>query len=172
MRESTMLVTDDFTPGMDLPMDPGEVRGHWVHALLSGAYPQGRGCLADGNCRCALGVLCEVCHDLHLLFVTPAEMDRELPPYSVCMCAGVEFDTVEGGEASGLDVDFIMRLNDDKDYTHAMIAREIVAMFAAREGDRRRYTARFTDTPGLGGTGEFTEAIGGDLTRRSEKTRI
>lgn len=136
-------------------MEPAKVRTAWITALKDGRFAQGRDrCLAWGRERCVFGVLCEVCQELGLISLRHYEWQGELPPYSVCMLAGVEFDTVRAREASGRDVDAICRYADHP----ARTQRDAAIMIGMRFEDRPMlapapYDIEYEATPGLGGNG-------------------
>jgi len=170
---SKLPVTDDFSLGMELPMEPQLVRTAWVDALKYERFTRGRRNLAYRDERCVFGVLCEVCEELELIRLQRFEWDRELPPYSVCLLAGVDFDFVTAGEAMGRDVDAISTYADRAARTQREIALMIEHRFEGRdqrEGHTMRF--RFEATPGLGGNGMGELIVGGDLLKRSKKRRI
>jgi hypothetical protein len=165
-----ILVTDDFKLDTPLAVRPAAVRAAWIDALRSGRFTLGRGVLRWGDERCVFGLLCEVCESMGLISLMPYEWDRELPPYSVCLLAGVEFDYVEVGEASGRDVDEICGYADTHFRTRTEIARMITDLFEDRR-DRapRPVRVEFYATNGLGGNGCGEYRIGGDLYEQSER---
>lgn len=170
---SNLPVTDDFSLGMELPMDPSLVRMSWIDALKYGRFRQGRKCLALGDERCVFGVLCEVCQELELIRIQPYEWERELPPYSVCLLAGVDFNFVSAGEAMGMDVDAIYTYADRTLRTQREVAIMVEQRFEQRsEREGRTLRFDFEATPGLGGNGVGTLIVGGDLMKRSKQRRV
>lgn len=148
-------VTDDFYLGMELPESPAMVRAAWITALREERFTQGRmRCLAYGNERCVFGVLCEVCQDMGLISMRHYEWEWELPPYSVCMLAGVRFNEVRARQAMGLEVDSILTYADRPGRTQREIALAIEQRFEGRDDHSPcGYAIEYEATPGLGGNG-------------------
>jgi len=160
----TIMIGDDcvvpctasFGPDFIHPTSIAHVRNVWLGLMESCLpFPRATGMLEANGIRSVLGLLCQVCHNLKLVHVTKQEFQRELPPYSVCLLAGISFDEVYESEALGGDVDFITRINDSDEYTSRSIVKALRAHFDFEDSCNHKTDLRIkiTRTPSLGEDG-------------------